>query len=67
MTTHLQSKSRKKEIVFQRRQLAIELREQGLSLPKIGKILNRNHTTILYYLRTPDSEKYKNMMLKKHP
>ena len=47
----IQGPSRKAHIVAARWQVIALLRARGWSLPKIGKELNRDHTTILYALR----------------
>ncbi len=31
--------------------VCVALRSQGLSLPKIGALLNRDHKTVMYHLR----------------
>ena len=41
------------ELVAARRLVAHELRVRSLSLPAIGRILHRHHTSILYLLRVP--------------
>lgn len=46
------SKNRKREFVNLRIALAVRFRSRGISLSKIGVLLNRNHATIIYYLKT---------------
>lgn len=43
--------SRTREISEARQHAYVAMRECGLSLPRIGAILNRDHTTVLYGLR----------------
>jgi len=48
----LRGKRRKRHIVAVRRAVAVQLRnELGISLPWIGRLLNRNHATVINYLR----------------
>lgn len=47
----LLSSRRDYETVNKRILIAKELRNQGLSLPKIGKLLNRHHTSIMNLLK----------------
>lgn len=49
----LLSHRRDMTFVTARVECAKKLRAMGLSLPRIGKIMNRDHTTILYLLRDP--------------
>lgn len=57
----LLGKRRSADLVIARAKLALELRSHGLSLPQIGTILNRDHSTIVYHLRlankTPEGQK----------
>lgn len=46
----LLSKRRDASLVKKRKLIAKDLREQGLSYPQIGKLLNRHHTTIMHLL-----------------
>lgn len=43
-----------------RRDVAWVLRAAGLSTPKIGTVLDRDHTSVLYLLRTADREQWAN-------
>jgi chromosomal replication initiation ATPase DnaA len=43
---------RDRTLIDARRECAVELRKLDMSLPEIGKAMNRDHTTVLYYLRT---------------
>lgn len=45
------SHRRDRKYVTPRIEIAKALRKQGLSLPAIGKIMNRDHTSIIHYLR----------------
>lgn len=50
-------KSRNMPLPFARSMVAKTLRDAyGLSYPKIGKILNRNHSTIFKYFKMYDAE-----------
>jgi len=49
---HLLSKRRDKKLVYVKKLTYVTLRNLGLSLPKIGKLLNKDHTTILHGIRT---------------
>ncbi len=40
-------------LVEVRRIVAAYLRRRGCSLPEIGRVLNRDHTSVLNLLRTP--------------
>lgn len=42
-------------LVEARREVAETLRKAGYSTPKIGSVLNRDHTTVLYLLETAAS------------
>ena len=48
----LRAPSRKRELVEVRRIVAAYLRRRGCSLPEIGRVLNRDHSTVLYLPRT---------------
>ena len=51
------SRNRKREFVFTRMTIAYFLRMYtSLSTTEIGRLINRDHTAILYYLKTYDSE-----------
>jgi|GEM_PF-2163719 len=47
----LLSKSKREEFVAARRLVAIRLRACQWSLPRIGRVLHRHHTTVLALLR----------------
>lgn len=50
-------KSRKQEIVYTRMTIAYFLRRcTTLSTTEIGKLINRDHSTIIHYLKAYDSE-----------
>lgn len=50
----VRGRDRHRWIVLRRKFIAGKMRAEGYSLPQIGRALGgRNHTTILYYLRTP--------------
>ncbi len=38
------------------RRVCLALRNQGMSYPKIGAMLNRDHKTIMYHLREPHND-----------
>ena len=42
-------------LVHARAELSAELRSHGLTLPQIGAILNRDHSTVIYHLRLADA------------
>src|SRR5258708_18370154 len=42
-----------RELVEVRRIVAAYLRRRGCSLPEIGRVLNRDHTSVLHLLRVP--------------
>lgn len=48
---HLLSRRRDKELVKVRKFAYSLLRKQGLSFPKIGKLMNKHHTTVMKVLR----------------
>ena len=50
---HLRGSSRTRAMVEVRRIVAAYLRRRGCSLPEIGRILNREHTTVQHLLRVP--------------
>lgn len=53
----LRSPQRLSALVATRRRCAIAARaETTASLPQIGRILNRDHSTVLHHLRTPQKE-----------
>ena len=53
----LKSGNRKQELAYARRAfLAISRKLSGLSLKKIGKIINRNHTTVIYSITQHNNE-----------
>jgi chromosomal replication initiation ATPase DnaA len=52
--SEVKGKRRGWRIVQYRRFLAKILRGSGLSLPQIGSILNRHHTSVLHLIRTED-------------
>lgn len=43
----LLSRSRRRTVAYARQDLMLALREDGWSLPQIGHVLDRNHTTIM--------------------
>ena len=43
--------SRRQKYCIARREIWRVLRDQGISLPRIGRMFNRDHTTILHGLR----------------
>ena len=50
-------RSRKQEIVYPRMVIACFLRQHtALSTTEIGRLINRDHSTIIHYLKTYDSE-----------
>ena len=50
-------RSRKQEVVYTRMIIAYFLRQYTtLSTTKIGRLINRDHSTIIHYLKTYDSE-----------
>lgn len=46
------ARSRKRPVVAARRAVCVALRARGLSLPVIGALIGRDHTTVLHALRT---------------
>lgn len=52
------SRNRKRELVNIRAEIAVLLSEQGLSSTQIGKLLNRNHTTVLHWLGRTEKGKH---------
>ncbi len=50
------SKSRKRPIAAARRAVCVALRARGLSLPEIGALIGRDHTTVLHSLRVAERE-----------
>jgi hypothetical protein len=48
----LRGPSRHREVVELRRQLAVHLRSRGWSLTTIGRLLNRDHSTVVHLLRS---------------
>lgn len=51
--SYILGKSREREHVQARWHAARLMREEGLSLPQIGRALNRHHTTIMQALKAP--------------
>jgi chromosomal replication initiation ATPase DnaA len=49
----MRGRGKGRERVAVRRIVAAYLRRQGCSLPEIGRVLDRDHTTVLNLLRTP--------------
>lgn len=47
--------SQEAEVMEARRDVVWVLRRSGFSSPKIGAVLNRDHTSILYLLKTTES------------
>ena len=50
-TEMLRCHRRDKALVAARRECCVELRTLGLSLPNIGKLMNRDHTSVLHHLK----------------
>lgn len=48
---HLLSRRRDKELVKVKKLCYSMLRQEGLSYPQIGKLMHKNHTTVLKVLR----------------
>lgn len=48
----LDTTKRRRDLVYKRSCVAYFLRERDMPLEFIGKLLKRNHATIIYYLRT---------------
>lgn len=48
----LQSESRQARLVEGRRRFARALRTRGLMIPRIARLMNRDHSTVLVYLET---------------
>ncbi len=48
----IRSDSRIAELVFARAAICLVLRQTGYSLPKIGKIINRKHTSVMHLLKS---------------
>lgn len=51
----IRSRKRKRELVEQRHDVIRQLAELGYSMPIIGFAVNRDHTTVLYALKKPQS------------
>ena len=49
----MQGRGKDRELVEVRRIVAAYLRRRGCSLPEIGRVLNRDHTSVLNMLRNP--------------
>ena len=49
----MRGRGKGRELVEVRRIVAAYLRRRGCSLPEIGRVLNRDHTSVLNLLRTP--------------
>src|ERR1700722_16031557 len=49
---HILSNRRDRHVAHARHQVMHELRAIGLSLPSIGRLLRRDHTTVMYGLRS---------------
>jgi chromosomal replication initiation ATPase DnaA len=47
----LRSPQRASHLVKARRRVSRKLRQQGMSYPQIGRVLNKDHTTIIHHLR----------------
>jgi chromosomal replication initiation ATPase DnaA len=47
----LRSRQRASNLVKARRRVSRRLRQHGMSYPKIGRVLNKDHTTIMHHLR----------------
>jgi hypothetical protein len=52
----IQGHGKSRALVEVRRIVAAYLRRRGCSLPEIGHVLNRDHTSVLHLLRTPPRE-----------
>lgn len=48
---HILSHSKQRKLVVARRECIAMLRAKGLSTPQIGKIMNRDHSTIVHALQ----------------
>lgn len=48
---------RHRDVVYARQEAAWRLRNLGLSYPKIGQVLNRDHTTIMYAVRQHETRR----------
>ncbi len=55
----LLSPRRNRKFVLARKECARILRENGLSYPKIGKIMNRDHSSIVHLIKPTPSHKPK--------
>lgn len=42
------SRCRRSDLVAARRKIALALRENGFSYPQIGKVMNRDHSSIIH-------------------
>lgn len=60
----IKSKSRKQEFVYARFLICHLLREYGLKLQAIGDIINKNHATVSYSLKSYDNEIQTSQMFK---
>ncbi len=49
----MRGRGKTRGLVEVRRIVAAYLRRRGCSLPEIGRVLNRDHTSVLHLLRTP--------------
>lgn len=57
----LRSGDRHKNIAHARLVAYWLLRQRGLSFPEIGRVLNRDHTSVMYGVRKVDSERAKSI------
>jgi IS30 family transposase len=52
--SQLISKSRRSDLVRERRRIVRMLHDRGWGVTEIGRLLNRDHSTIIYLLDTSD-------------
>ncbi len=57
LLTMVLGKSRKRPVVAARRAVIVALRERGLSLPEIGALIGRDHTSVLHHLRVAERDR----------
>jgi hypothetical protein len=53
--SEVQSSCRRRKFVKCRQEIAVKARESGYSYPRIGRALNRDHTSIMHLVRTNSS------------
>lgn len=56
VVNNFRNKSNKRDYLFPRMIVAYHLRTQGWTVSDIGRVLNRDHSTISYYLKKYDDE-----------